>query len=221
MKAIVITIITSFALSSCFFLGTSQKQEILIEEKPTVLYEDFLVEVKKERGKLATQPLSDSKEYFFQLINDKIPSYWKGTPWDFNGITRKPGEGKIACGYFITNTLSDLGFEIERVKLAQAASSVLIDATCINAKWCKGFDGLKTHVSSQPKHSVFIVGLDFHTGYLTKEDNDCYFIHSNYINSKGVTKEKIDESEALKASKVFYIGSITANDDFIKKWVKN
>jgi hypothetical protein len=204
-------------LNSCF-LGTSKTETITGYQQPKITYPNFLTEVKTEREKLKDKPLADAKKYFFTLINDKIPSYWKGTPWDFNGVTRNPGEGKIACGYFITNTLTDLGFEIERIKLAQAASSVLIDATCTDTKWCD-FDGLKKYLNKQPEYSVFIVGLDFHTGYLTKEKDDCYFIHSNYIGGKGVTKEKIDESEALKASKVFYIGSISANDDFIKDWV--
>jgi hypothetical protein len=205
------------SLSSCF-LGTSKTVEYENNSQPNMSYADFLLEVKAEREKLKDKPHADAQKYFFTLINEKIPSYWKGTPWDFNGVTRKPGEGKIACGYFITNTMVDLGFDIERVKLAQAASSVLIDATCTNPKWCD-FDGLKSYLKKQPEYSVFIVGLDFHTGYLTKEKNDCYFIHSNYIGAKGVTKEKIDDSEALKASKVFYIGSISANEKFIKNWV--
>lgn len=220
IKFLPVITFVSMLMSSCFFWGSSSQQTLEINTDQKISYSDFLENVKAERKQLKNQPISEAKEYFFQLINDKIPSYWINTPWDFNGVTRQPGEGKIACGYFITNTMVDLGFNIERVKLAQAASSVLIDATCVKTKWCQGFDALKNYLSSQPKHSVFIVGLDFHTGYLTKENNDCYFIHSNYINAAGVTKEKIDDSEALKASKVFYIGSITANDDFIKKWVE-
>jgi hypothetical protein len=219
MKMINLMTFLSVSLSSCLFVGTSHTSTVTADERPGITYDDFLKTVNTERANLKSKPLADSKEYFFQLINHKIPAYWSGTPWDFNGVTRKPGEGKIACGYFITNTLTDLGFTIERVKLAQAASSVLIKATCTNIKYCAGFEGLKTYLAGQPEHSVFIVGLDFHTGYITKEKKDCYFIHSNYINSKGVTKEKIDISEALQASKTFMIGSISSNDELIKGWV--
>lgn len=218
MTTIISAIILS--LSSCF-LGTSKTTTITKDQLPKISYPDFLTEVKTEREKLKDKPLADAKKYFFNLINNKIPEYWKGTPWDFNGVTRKPGEGKIACGYFITNTMVDLGFDIERIKLAQAASSVLIKATCTNIKNYADFDDLKSYLDKADDYSVFIVGLDFHTGYITKEKNDCYFIHSNYINSKGVTKEKIDDSEALNASKTWMIGSISANDEFINNWVKN
>ncbi len=207
------------SLSSCFW-GTSKTSELENNSKPKMSYADFLVEVKTEREKLKDKPLADAKKYFFTLVNDKIPDYWEGTPWDFNGVTRKPGEGKIACGYFITNTMVDLGFDIERVKLAQVASSVLIKATCTNIKNYADFEDLKSYLKKADENSVFIVGLDFHTGYITKEKNDCYFIHSNYISSKGVTKEKIDDSEALNASKTWMIGSISANEEFMEKWVK-
>jgi hypothetical protein len=221
MRNIPSLILSVCMLSGCFFAGKSDSTIHAASDKPSITYDEFLKSVKAEREKLKSKTLTDQKEYFFQLVNSKIPAYWAGTPWDFNGVTRKPGEGKIACGYFITNTLTDLGFEIERVKLAQAASSVLIKATCTNIKYCAGFEGLKTYLAAQPEHSVFIVGLDFHTGYITKERKDCYFIHSNYINSKGVTKEKIDVSEALQASKTFMIGSISSNDEFIKNWIIN
>ena len=205
-------------LSGCFW-GTSKTTVSPNNNQPTITYEDFLKEVKTKKENLKYKPLADVKEYFFTLINEKIPAYWGGTPWDFNGVTRTPGEGKIACGYFITNTMVDLGFNIERVKLAQAASSVLIKATCTNIKNYADFEKLKDYLENADEHSVFIVGLDFHTGYITKEKKDCYFIHSNYINSKGVTKEKIDDSKALQASETFMIGSISANEDFMKGWV--
>lgn len=206
------------ALSSCH-LGISKTEHFSNNQPLKLTYEEFLKEVKTEREKLKDKPLANAKEYFFTLINEKVPAYWKGTPWDFNGTTRTPGTGKIACGYFITNTMVDFGFDIERIKLAQAASSVLIKATCTNVKNYADFQKLKDYLKAADEHSVFIVGLDFHTGYITKEKNDCYFIHSNYIGNKGPTKELIDESEALNASKTWMIGCISANEEFMKSWV--
>ncbi len=220
MKMTTCASIMFLAITSCF-LGVSETKQYSIDQKPKVSYEEFLKEVASERVKLKSKPLTDTKKYFFTLVNEKIPAYWTGTPWDFNGVTRQPGEGKIACGYFITNTMVDLGFGIERVKLAQAASSVLIKATCTNIKNYADFEDLKTYLNNAAENSVFIVGLDFHTGYITKEKRDCYFIHSNYIDHKGVMKENILTSSALQASKTFMIGSISANDDFMKKWVGN
>ena len=187
---------------------------------PKLSYTDFLKQVKIEREKLKGRPITEAREYFFALIHEKIPAYWNGTPWDFNGVTRIPGQGQIACGYFITNTLSDLGFSIERVKLAQAASSELIKATSVNIFRTGDFQKLKSYLAGLPDRSVFIVGLDFHTGYITTSKGKAYFIHSNYINRAGVMKEEIDQSKALKSSKTFMIGHVSANDGLIEKWIR-
>ena len=68
----------------------------------------------------------NARKYLLGRITDEIFPYWYGTKWDFNGTTRIPKQGKIACGYFITNVLVDVGFNIPRVRWAQSASEVFI-----------------------------------------------------------------------------------------------
>lgn len=213
MKPVQLIILLSMMLASC---GHSRGAS----RPPKESYEDFLASVKIKRNALKNESLTNTKEYLFTLIDEKIPAYWTGTEWDFNGVTRTPGKGKIACGYFITNTLTDIGFDIERIKLAQAASSVLIKAVCTHIEYPGGFEKLKKYILKEPDHSVFIVGLDFHTGYMTRDGNKIYFIHSNYINKKGVMKEEADKSEALKSSNTFMIGNISENETLLKAWVQ-
>lgn len=67
-----------------------------------------------------------AKDYLISRMTEEIFPSWYGTKWDFNGTTRIPQEGRIACGYFITNILTDVGFNIPRVKWAQSASEVFI-----------------------------------------------------------------------------------------------
>ncbi|MBI1307471.1 MAG: hypothetical protein GC181_12790 [Bacteroidetes bacterium] len=163
---------------------------------------------------------SDSvvSEFLFHRLNLDIPGYWSGTKWDFNGMTRTPGKGKIACGYFITNTLVDLGFTLERIKLAQSASSVLIKELCVDIKHYSKIENLQNYLKTQPVNSAFIVGLDFHTGYILKDESGTWFMHSNYINQSGVIKEEISQSVALKQSKTFMLGNLLANAKLIEKW---
>jgi hypothetical protein len=79
----------------------------------------------QDRYRLLSEPaarnelLDSAGEYFTSaLINDIIP-HWYGTVWDFNGHTENPRKGTIACGYFVSTTLTDAGFEIDRYKMAQ------------------------------------------------------------------------------------------------------
>jgi hypothetical protein len=184
-----------------------------------VPYQEFLKEIQIKKKTITNS--NEAKRFLFEIFDQKIPQYWTGTAWDFNGVSRQPNQGSIACGYFVTNTLTDAGFDIQRVKLAQSVSSEMINQLCVNIKRFSNFDELLKHIRVQSDNSIFIIGLDFHTGFMLKTENEIYFLHSNYINKQGVIKEAADKSLALKSSKSFMIGSLTDNVALIKKWMKN
>lgn len=151
---------------------------------------------------------TEKKQYFFKFINNDVPQYWAKTLWSFAGTSREPQKGSIACGYFVTNTLSDYGFNINRTYLAQQASSVMIKKLCTDIQYFSKRQDLEHYILGKNKNQVYIVGLDFHTGYITRENKDTYFIHSNYIKNEGVIKELTKNSRALNASKTFMIGTL-------------
>jgi hypothetical protein len=183
-------------------------------------YEIFKGSIKKKKLALNKDSLKTVSNYFFNLLNDDIHYYWKGTPWDFNGTTQKPKEGNIACGYFVTNTLTDLGFKIQRIKLAQAVSSKMITLLCSDVHRFSAFEKLEAYLNKQPINSAYIIGLDFHTGYILRDSAGSYFLHSNFYHPRGVIKEKIEKSTALLTSKSFMIGSLTSNKKLLEKWMR-
>jgi len=170
-------------------------------EVKKIPYKEFLVSINKKTKE-------EKKNYLFKFINNEVPNYWMGTPWSFTGTSREPQKGTIACGYFVTNVLTDFGFDINRTYLAQQASSVMIKKICKDIKYFGKRQDLENYLLSKDKNQVYIVGLDFHTGFITRENLDTYFIHSNYIKNKGVTKELTQTSKALNASKTFMIGTL-------------
>lgn len=174
----------------------SEKSEI-----KKIPYKEFLMSINKKTAE-------EKKNYLFKFINYDVPNYWMGTPWSFNGTSREPQKSTIACGYFVTNTLTDFGFDINRTYLAQQASSVMIKKLCKNIKYFSRREDLEKYILSENKNQVYIVGLDFHTGFITRDNKDTYFIHSNYIKNKGVVKELTQASQALNASKTFMIGTL-------------
>ncbi|WP_128414272.1 hypothetical protein [Chryseobacterium sp. Leaf394] len=187
-------------------LGCSEKTENIgsspVENSvERVSYKEFLNQIKSKTE-------AEKRKYFLRYINYDIPEYWQGTPWSFGGTTRNPQSGTIACGYFVTNILSDFGIKIERVYLAQQPSSVMIKKLCTEIKYFNKREDLENYILSKPQNTVYIVGLDFHTGFITRENRDTYFIHSNYIQNKGVVKEKTESSKALNASKTYMIGTL-------------
>lgn len=170
-------------------------------EETKIPYKEFIASINKKSRE-------EKKNYLFKFINYDVPSYWASTPWSFNGTSREPQKGTIACGYFVANTLTDFGFDINRTYLAQQASSVMIKKLCKDIKYFTKRQDLESHILSKEKNQVYIVGLDFHTGFITRENKDTYFIHSNYIKNKGVIKELTEDSKALNATKTFMIGSL-------------
>jgi len=182
-------------------------------------YTEFKKSVDSNRSLLIKRPAKAIRNYLFKLIDEDIYNYWAGTPWDFYGKTQQPKTGSIACGYFVTNTLTDLGFKIDRVALAEAPSETMIRKLCVGVQIFHSIPQLDSYMAKQPANSVFIIGLDFHTGYVVKTTTGSYFFHSNYIKKQGVVKEKIDASQVLKTNKFFMIGSLTANGNLLRKWV--
>lgn len=173
------------------------KNDVISKSK----YSDFIKIIGRKNN-------SEKVKYFFTYINYDVPYYWKGTPWSFNGTSSEPQKESVACGYFVTNVLKNYGFNIKANYLAQQASSVMIKELCTDVKHFSKVSDVEKYILSKDKNQVYIVGLDFHTGFITRENKDTYFIHSNYIKNQGPVKEKTKESKALNYSKSFMIGQI-------------
>jgi hypothetical protein len=201
------------------------------EQAPALSYAEVKKQISDKRKKIASQwnnvhhrgPLYDSiTNLWVKAIGNDLYYHWKNTPWDFNGTTQTPGEGSIACGFFVTTILQDMDLPIERRKLAICASSEMM----------KSISNHKPVNMSRPTYEkfihqldsmgkgVYIIGLDFHTGFIVNDGSDTWFIHSNYINRKGVTKEKVADSEALKASKTRWVAVISGNNYVIRNWLR-
>ena len=157
-----------------------------------------------------------------KAFENQLLPYWLGTPWDFNGTTQVPGTGAIACGYFVTTTLAHLGVQIDIAKYAQCGSEVMMKYLVAKENY-KIYNQLTfkefiAQLKSKPNFFA-IVGLDFHTGYLLKNGINLYFIHSSYINRRGVIKQIAAESSELQSSKWKSVAFITSDAAFLQKWL--
>lgn len=178
---------------------------------------------KAENSTQKSVVLDQAREALAHTAYSEIFEHWYGTPWDFNGTTEAPGRGKIACGYFVTTVLRDLGLKVERAKLAQQASENIILSLTTNPH-------IKRYRRTPMKDFVeevrtwgpglFIVGLDVHVGFIMNVDDEVYFIHSSYIDPFCVVKERAIESKILASSKYRVLGKITADDEFVLKWLR-
>lgn len=186
--------------------------------------------IEKERSLLKTEYLSkenkantlnEARIKLTECLYNDIFNHWYTTKWSFEGHTETPKQGTIACGYFVSTTLRDVGFNLNRYKLAQRKpqdeTKSVACGTAIDKLQNINKQELKKYFLKQ-KDGIYFIGLDFHVGYIYKNNQEVYFIHSNYINNKGVIKETIENSKAIVSSQYFIV-SITHNDNLIKKWL--
>jgi len=155
------------------------------------------------------------------IYKEILPS-WYGTPWDFNGTTEVPQQGKIACGYFVSTVLRDAGWRVQRVRLAQQASENII-LSLTTDPYVRRFRrvpiGDFVNAVKNWGPGLYVVGLDIHTGFIVNTGSEVYFIHSSYVDPYLVVREKAIESKILAASNYRVLGSITADTLFIEKWL--
>ena len=201
-----------------------EKSEIDLEEHLNN-YNRLKQRIKAYRDKLKTGMNLDKEligKEMSKILIDSIFPFWLGTKWDFNGHTANPLDGEIACGYFVTTTIKDLGININRYKIAQKPASDIIIDLCSSSsiKRFNSVDQIRKYLKSSKNYELMIVGLDFHVGFIFKKEGVNYFAHSNYINSKGVEIELITESKALKQSNLFVLGNFGKNYEMIDKWIK-
>lgn len=166
--------------------------------------------------------LNDARQLFVNA-NTQLAPYWYGTPWDFNGTTQTPQKGYIACGYFVTTLLEDAGLKVQRAKLAQQASENIIKSLTTE-KHIKRFHNasLSSFVSAIEHwgEGLYIVGLDFHVGFLWHDGDQVHFIHATYVPPKAAFSELAQTSPVLAASKYRVVGKISADDTLIQTWLR-
>ncbi|MCU0326305.1 MAG: hypothetical protein MUF45_13780 [Spirosomaceae bacterium] len=152
----------------------------------------------------------------------KLVPYWYGTRWSFNGTTQKPGDGSIACGYFVTTVLQDLGVQLNRSQLAQLPSEQMIK-NLVSTEDIQRFNNTPIFTFLyQVKHSgkgLYVVGLDTHTGFILNDDSGTWFIHSSGAFPFCVVKQEASKAKILADSRYRVLGKLTGNQEFMRKYI--
>jgi hypothetical protein len=197
-------------------------------------YARLLTKIESERVALAqryqqaiseaerAQIVAQAREALTRSIYTEIFPSWYGTGWDFNGTTEVPRQGKIACGYFVSTVLRDVGWRVQRARLAQQASENII-LSLTEEPYIKRFrrtaiaDFVKAVKEWGP--GIYVVGLDIHTGFIVNDGDEVYFVHSSYVDPFMVVKETAVDSKILQTSAYRVLGKIIADGELIKSWL--
>lgn len=175
---------------------------------------------KSENKNLALDSIS---QYFLEIFTKKLIPFWYGTIWSMSGTTQTPKQGYISCGYFVSNTLNDMGLKFDRIKIAQMASRNIARTFNLseNVKMLMGCSTQEVviYLKQNYKEGLYIVGLDSHSAFLLYYQNEVYLLHSGRSTS-GVVIEYAEYSNSFISNR-YYIGEVTTNKNLMLKWVKN
>jgi hypothetical protein len=216
------------------FTNCTQKENKLTVKKNTppsrpiaiINYDSCKKEIQliKQKQKPVWGNLSkpEKEKIFTTVVTETIIPAWIGTAWNFNGISEKPQQGSIACGYFVTTILRDAGLNLARIKLAQCASEQMI-VSLIQPKYIHRFSNITMEDFLQSiqnqGYGLYIVGLDNHTGFIYNDGKDIYFIHSTFVGTRNVQKEFAASSFILRQSKYKVLGKISADEQALQRWI--
>ncbi|MFL5765455.1 MAG: hypothetical protein ACJ77K_16030 [Bacteroidia bacterium] len=224
------TFILILLFSGCHSAPPDDLRQASLEQ--THSYEEFKNEIVQTRNKIKEQYVAaDSHEkdsivgYSAQFLRNMTPeifNYWYGTDWDFNGITQKPKEGKIACGYFVTTVIRDLGFNIPRSTWAQLPSESMIKKLNSSVKpfFNKPVEAVITWFRNRPD-AVYVVGLDTHVGFVYKEGKTLKFVHANYYEPDSkVVSQNLKGNNPINDASYRVVGQLF-EAEMVKKWILN
>ncbi len=160
------------------------------------------------------------------LLEHMLPALmrcWIGTKWDFNGTADKPGNGKIACGYFVSTVLQDAGFQVNRYQLAQQASANIIHSFIAENQSTLGvgqrYETFTSNLSNR-EPGIYVCGLDTHVGFIVNTPTGFRFIHSSSARPWTVVDQSPQEATALQESNWRMLGNFTGNPQVIRTWLK-
>jgi len=168
--------------------------------------------------------LDSVRSVFTQCLLNRIIPYWYGTSWSFSGHTPMPQQGNIACGYFISTTLQDVGIRLNRYRLAQQSpldeAEILSMGDTIRGLQHSISDSAVAVLKIRLREGLYFVGLgDSHVCYLLKWHGELLLIHSNYTTPAEVVIQPVTQSVFIGYNQ-FYISDITHNDRLLQTWLK-
>jgi hypothetical protein len=130
-------------------------------------------------GALTAKSREELIDFWVTAISHDLFKKWENTPWDFNGITQTPQQGAIACGYFVTTMLQDMDVKLNRVKLSTCASSEMMKSLTPGQR-IRNLSPLNyidfTNTMKSWGKGVYIIGLDYHTGFIVNDGTETWFI---------------------------------------------
>ncbi len=194
-------------------------------------YEEVLTELAARRGDLGARwgrrgadraaLRSEARAAVLQAITGEMLPAWHGTPWEFYGDAQRPGAGSIACGYLVSTVLQHAGFRVERVRMAQQPAEYIVKTLVPPRRTWRFRDRPVSQVVERVQREgmgLYLVGLDYHVGFLWNDGAKVWMCHSSYLGTAEVVCEDALTSPAM-LSRYHVVGRLF-EDGMMEAWLE-
>lgn len=165
--------------------------------------------------------LEQARKAVLEAVTDRLFPAWMGTAWDFNGTTRTPGQGQVACGVFVVRILQDAGFDVPGSMARQPSEYILKNLKPVGP--AKRFsDAAVETVAAWVRGQgpgLYITGLDIHVGFVVNDGKNLTFCHSSYYSPpRAVEWIPLDEKSPFTDSRYRVLGKILSRQ-MMDRWL--
>lgn len=198
-----------------------ERYEVLKEEAER-WRKDFARQYRAASSDGQREAVLDDARVFLERALPDLMRCWLGTPWDFHGTAEFPGEGRIACGYFVATVLRDAGFRVDRYRLAKQPSENILLSFLPRRELSRRIGVPYESYAAELQDleaGIRIVGLDTHVGFLVSRPDGFRFVHSSGSRPWCVVEEDQDAARVLRDSNYRVQGSLTGNREVLRRWL--
>lgn len=156
---------------------------------------------------------------------------WLGMPWGL-GPTSTPlrphqAGTVIACGYFVSSTLENLGLRLDtRFRFAQAPAlhaqrSLAPAPDDLHVFFSIPGEELAQKIAALGE-GLYIIGLNNHIGYVDVRDEQVRIIHASYTDRQVVIDEPLATAEVIANSRKagYFVTPVLQDDRLIERWLR-
>ena len=168
------------------------------------------------------QVVARSRDALLAAFEDTLFPAWEGTPWEFYGTSEVPGEGTIACGYYVSTLLRDAGLRVQRVELARQASEHIVRTLAAAPDILRFRDAepgaLLEEVRRRHGEGLFVVGMDYHVAFLRLDAEGARLCHSAVLEPRHATCEPAATSPGFVSR--YHVVGPALSDAVVLRWLQ-
>lgn len=174
---------------------------------------------------------AEARAVALKAMREEILPAWLGMPWGLgaNSTPLRPHQPDtvIACGYFVSSTLENLGIKLDtRFRFAQAPAlhaqrSLAPAPRDLHVFFSVPGDVLASKIAGLGE-GLYIIGLNNHIGFVDVRGSEVRIVHASYTGAQVVTDEPLATAEVIANSRAagYFVTPLLQDDRLVEHWLR-